>query len=131
MSQPKSALPHDKPASASRDATGKGRPVPFSETRVWDVLRECFDPEIPLNIVDLGLVHAVSVVPQKKGKHSVVVEMTLTAPGCAMGPAIVNDAKVKIEALPEVADADVRLVWEPAWKPENISPDGRKQLGLE
>ena len=103
----------------------------FSEQAVWDALKTCFDPEIPVNIVDLGLVYDLDVEPTASGKNRVDVKMTLTAPGCGMGPVIANDAKNKILALPEVEAANVVIVWDPVWTPQMISPDGRKVLGLE
>jgi probable FeS assembly SUF system protein SufT len=103
----------------------------FSEQAVWDALKLCFDPEIPVNIVDLGLIYDLVIEPAPEGKHRVAVKMTLTAPGCGMGPVIANDAKVKIEALPGVEEADVVIVWDPVWSPQMISADGRKILGLE
>lgn len=103
----------------------------FSEQRVWDALKTCFDPEIPVNIVDLGLVYDLAVEKTPAGGHHVDVKMTLTAPGCGMGPVIANDAKNKILALPGVESANVVIVWDPVWTPQMISPDGRKVLGLE
>jgi len=115
-------------ASSGQDA---GRPGGFSEEAVWTALRSCFDPEIPVNIVDLGLVYDLSIEPAPDGCHTVEVKMTLTAPGCGMGPVIAEDARRKIAALPTVATAKVHIVWDPAWTPQMISPDGRKALGLE
>lgn len=103
----------------------------FSEERVWDALRTCFDPEIPVNIVDLGLVYDLSVEANPEGRHQVEVKMTLTAQGCGMGPVIAEDARQKIAALPTVDSAKVHIVWDPVWSPQMISPEGRKALGLE
>lgn len=103
----------------------------FSEDAVWDAMRTCFDPEIPVNIVDLGLVYDVSVEPEVAGGNKVEVKMTLTAPGCGMGPVIAEDARAKIARLPGVAEAKVYIVWDPVWTPQMISPEGRKALGLE
>jgi probable FeS assembly SUF system protein SufT len=103
----------------------------FSERAVWDALRTCFDPEIPLNIVDLGLVYDLSIEPVADGRRSVEVKMTLTAPGCGMGPVIAEDARAKIAALPGVAEAKVHIVWDPAWTPQMMSTEGRQVLGLE
>jgi len=102
----------------------------FSEAAVWTALRSCFDPEIPVNIVDLGLVYDLSV-EKSGGGHSVEVRMTLTAPGCGMGPVIAEDARQKIAALPSVESAKVHIVWDPVWSPQMISAEGRKALGLE
>jgi probable FeS assembly SUF system protein SufT len=103
----------------------------FSEEAVWDALKTCFDPEIPVNIVDLGLVYDLSIEPTPDGRQSVEVKMTLTAPGCGMGPTIAEDARLKIAALPAVGAAKVHIVWDPIWAPQMISPEGRKILGLE
>lgn len=103
----------------------------FSEQAIWDALRTCFDPEIPVNIVDLGLVYDLSVEPAEGGRHHVEVKMTLTAQGCGMGPVIAEDARAKIAALPPVASAKVHIVWDPVWAPQMISPEGRRILGLE
>ena len=103
----------------------------FSEQAVWEVLKTCFDPEIPVNIVDLGLIYDLAVEPVAGGKHSVQVKMTLTAPGCGMGPVIAEDARAKIASLPTVEKAEVHIVWDPQWTPQMISDVGRKTLGLE
>lgn len=103
----------------------------FSEQAVWDTLKTCFDPEIPVNIVDLGLVYDLAIEPTAGGKHRVQVKMTLTAPGCGMGPVIAEDARGKIAALPTVEQAEVHIVWDPQWTPQMISDVGRKTLGLE
>ena len=102
----------------------------FSEAAVWTALRSCFDPEIPVNIVDLGLVYDLAVEKTPAG-NIVEVKMTLTAPGCGMGPVIAEDARQKIAALPTVESAKVHIVWDPIWTPQMISAEGRKVLGLE
>lgn len=112
----------EAPASAATE---------FSEQAVWDTLKTCFDPEIPVNIVDLGLVYDLAVEKTPEGKNSVEVKMTLTAPGCGMGPVIAEDARQKIAALPTVESAKVHIVWDPQWVPQMISETGRKVLGLE
>jgi probable FeS assembly SUF system protein SufT len=108
-----------------------GAAAAFSEQAVWDALKTCFDPEIPVNIVDLGLVYDLLVEPAGDGRNNVEVKMTLTAQGCGMGPTIAEDARGKIAALPAVASAKVHIVWDPVWAPQMISPEGRKILGLE
>jgi probable FeS assembly SUF system protein SufT len=102
----------------------------FGEELVWEALRSCYDPEIPINIVDLGLIYSLSIEPQGDDKFFVGVKMTLTAPGCGMGPVIAEDAKTRIESLPQVESARVEIVWEPVWNPQMISEDGKKKLGL-
>jgi probable FeS assembly SUF system protein SufT len=103
----------------------------FNEEAVWGALRSCFDPEIPLNIVDLGLVYDLAIDDHGEAGHTVEVKMTLTAPGCGMGPVIAEDARTKIAALPTVSAAKVHIVWDPIWSPHMISESGRKTLGLE
>lgn len=103
----------------------------FSEAAVWAALKTCFDPEIPVNIVDLGLVYDLSAEKSPSGGQVVEVKMTLTAQGCGMGPTIAEDARQKIAALPTVESAKVHIVWDPIWTPQMISPEGRKALGLE
>lgn len=103
--------------------------APDPET-IWGQLRRVFDPEIPVNIVDLGLVYTMDVSKQDDGGYKVDVAMTLTAPGCGMGPAIAEDAKGKILLVPGVASADVRITWEPPWNQSMISEEGKMKLGL-
>ena len=97
---------------------------------IWDQLRMVFDPEIPVNIVDLGLVYSMDIEKTDDKEHKVVVAMTLTAPGCGMGPAIAEDAKGKILLVPGVSDADVRITWDPPWNQQMISEEGKMKLGL-
>jgi probable FeS assembly SUF system protein SufT len=101
-----------------------------TEEQIWEVLKTCYDPEIPVNIVDLGLVYDMSLERKPEGA-SVQVKMTLTAPGCGMGGVIAGDAQQKILALPGVADANVEIVWEPQWHHSMITEQGRKVLGLD
>lgn len=103
----------------------------LSEELIWSTLRSCFDPEIPVNIVDLGLVYDMHVDRAADGKNSVSVKMTLTAPGCGMGGVIAGDAQQKILALPGVDEAVVEIVWDPPWHHSMISEQGKKVLGLE
>ncbi len=103
----------------------------FSEQAVWAALKTCFDPEIPVNIVDLGLIYDLAVESTPSGGRTIDVKMTLTAPGCGMGPVIAEDARKKIAALPTVERAKVHIVWDPQWTPQMISETGRKALGLE
>lgn len=99
---------------------------------VWDQLRKVYDPEIPVNIVDLGLVYSMDIekVEEPEPGYKVNVAMTLTAPGCGMGPAIAEDARAKISLVPGVTSADVRITWEPAWNQSMISEEGKMKLGL-
>ena len=104
---------------------------PVNEALVWQTLRTCFDPEIPVNIVDLGLVYDMQLAPVPNGGSRVDVKMTLTAPGCGMGPAIAGDAQVKLLNLEGVEDATVEVVWDPPWHHSMITPEGKRILGLE
>ncbi len=101
------------------------------EAMVWEQLKTCYDPEIPVNIVDLGLVYAMEVKDQPDGSRKVDVKMTLTAQGCGMGGSIAMDARQKLLTLPGVTEADVELVWDPPWNPQMISPEGRERLGID
>ena len=103
---------------------------PFSEEKVWDAMRGCYDPEIPVNIVDLGLIYDLKIEDGDAGKK-ISVKMTLTAQGCGMGPVIADDAKQRILALSDVESAEVDIVWDPPWNPRMISEEGKKVLGLE
>lgn len=119
----------EKAAQAAETQQGN---EPFGEEQVWEAMRNCFDPEIPLNIVDLGLVYDLRIAePDEAAKRAVNVKMTLTAQGCGMGPVIANDAKERIEALQGVSSAHVDIVWDPPWTPHMISEEGRQKLGLE
>jgi probable FeS assembly SUF system protein SufT len=106
-------------------------PLELDEKLVWDTLRTCYDPEIPVNIVDLGLVYDLKIDPLPSGHKKVSVKMTLTAPGCGMGATIAGDAQQKLLYLDEVEEAEVELVWDPPWNPSMISPEGRRVLGLD
>ena len=110
---------------------GTGHQGEFNEKAVWDALRTCFDPEIPGNIVDLGLIYDLAIEKAASGANVVEVKMTLTAPGCGMGPVIAEDARQKIASLPSVESAKVHIVWDPIWNPKMISEAGRRSLGLE
>ncbi len=108
--------------------TADGSPDPEA---VWDQLKKVFDPEIPVNIVDLGLVYSMDIIKLDDDEgYKVDIAMTLTAPGCGMGPAIAEDAKSKVLLVPGVSLAEVRLVWEPAWTQSMISEEGKMVLGL-
>ena len=101
------------------------------EKLVWETLRTCYDPEIPVNIVDLGLVYDMAVEKTPGGGSKVSVKMTLTAPGCGMGATIAGDAQQKILMLDGVGEAQVDIVWDPPWHQSMITEQGRRILGLE
>ncbi|HYG23236.1 MAG TPA: putative Fe-S cluster assembly protein SufT [Verrucomicrobiae bacterium] len=102
-----------------------------TDEQVWETLKSCYDPEIPVNIVDLGLVYEMKREPRPSGGCSVQVKMTLTAPGCGMGGVIAGDAQQKLLGLPGVEDAQVDIVWDPQWHHSMITEQGRRVLGLE
>ncbi len=123
-----------------QDADALGLPVPTLdlskasgrslEEQIWEQLRDCYDPEIHVNIVDLGLIYNLHV-EHAEGGALVFVKMTLTAPGCGMGPVLAADARRRIASLSGVKEAVVDVVWDPPWGPERISPEGRRQLGMD
>lgn len=127
-------------AGRDGDAIGKEPPEPLSlpagaddaavEQLVWTQLRTCFDPEIPINVVDLGLVYEASVSQAEDGKRMVEVKMTLTAPGCGMGEILVDDVRSKLEMIPTVAEADVELVFDPPWNRMMMSEAARLETGM-
>lgn len=98
----------------------------LDEAEIYEVLRECYDPELPVNVVDLGLIYGVEI-----GRDEVVVQMTLTAPGCSMGAMIATEIEDKLLGIPDCARARVEIVWEPPWTPHRMSADARHQLGLD
>ncbi|MBC2607705.1 putative Fe-S cluster assembly protein SufT [Pelagicoccus albus] len=117
----------EEAAKASKSESSGESP---DEEAIWQQLRNVYDPEIPVNIVDLGLVYSMVVEETENSANKVVVQMTLTAPGCGMGPAIAEDARGKVLLVPGVDEAEVNLVWEPAWDQSMISEEGRMVLGL-
>ena len=100
------------------------------EKLVWQQLRTCFDPEIPVNIVDLGLVYECDVVRGESGEREVRVRMTLTAPGCGMGDILVDDVRTKIYAIPTIAEADVELTFDPPWNHAMMSDVAKLETGM-
>lgn len=100
------------------------------EAVIWDQLATCYDPEIPVDIVNLGLVYRCKVTPLGNGERSVSVDMTLTAPGCGMGDVLVQDAKEKIAVVPTVSDVTVELVFDPPWNVGMMSEEARLQTGM-
>jgi probable FeS assembly SUF system protein SufT len=115
-----------RPEAASQGQALTGEEL---EKEVWQTLKTCFDPEIPVNIVDLGLIYDMQIAQLSDGSR-IDVKMTLTAQGCGMGGSIAADARNKLLDLPGVVEADVQVVWEPPWTPEKISPEGRTLLGI-
>ena len=103
----------------------------LTEPDVISALKQCYDPEIPVNIVDLGLIYGVSFQPAPEDRQDVTVEMTLTQQGCPSHVQISEQVKARIEQMPGVRNAAVNVVWTPPWTPERLSEDAKKQLGIE
>jgi probable FeS assembly SUF system protein SufT len=121
----------DTESQPATDKVNSGKDVGGEayKAAVWEQLKTVFDPEIPVNIVDLGLVYDCNVI-DADGKQSASVKMTLTAPGCGMGPTIAADAQSKIMTINGIDDAKVELVWDPPWNQEMISEEGKMKLGM-
>lgn len=115
----------EQPAEEIKQASG-----PVVESEVWDALRTCYDPEIPVNIVDLGLIYDVHIVDTDEGGNHVEVTMTLTAPGCGMGPFIVDDVRAKTLAVDNVTEVHVELVFDPPWDRAMMTDEAKLQLGM-
>ncbi len=106
----------------------------ITQEDVFSALKECYDPEIPVNIVDLGLIYEVRVKPTTSANiegDDIEVEMTLTAPGCPSSGYITDQVKQRLLRIPGVTEAKVEIVWYPQWTPERLTPDARKQLGID
>jgi len=114
-----------KPPELPPDAT-----VEDVRKLAWDQMRNCYDPEIPINIVELGLVYECEVAPIADGKRSISIKMTLTAPGCGMGEVLVQDVREKVEVIPTVSHVDVELVFDPPWSQSMMSEAARLQTGM-
>ncbi len=111
--------------------TGQARTVEQVEAEAWTQLKTCYDPEIPVNIVDLGLIYDCRVTPlPQPGRYQVDVKMTLTAPGCGMGPVLQQDVSNKLLSIEEVDEANVELVWDPQWNQGMMTESAKLQLGL-
>ena len=102
----------------------------FSEQLVWDQLKTCYDPEIPVNIVELGLIYDLNIKNEEDGEKNITIMMTLTAPGCGMGPVIADEVERKVSALNSVKSVKVELVWEPQWNQGMMSEAAQLELGM-
>ncbi len=105
--------------------------MPVTEEDVMSALKSCYDPEIPVNIVDLGLIYKVNFAPAEEDKQDVAIDMTLTAQGCPEHVNISMQVKSRLEQLPGIRTVAVNVVWTPPWTPERLSPEAKKQLGIE
>jgi probable FeS assembly SUF system protein SufT len=117
------------PPAGEGEGAAAASDAPFEPERVWAALRTVYDPEIPVDVVELGLVYGARWAPLPEGGHRVEVEMTVTAPGCGMGQVLQDEVRQKLLALPGVREAEVRLVWEPPWEPARMSDAARLLLG--
>ena len=127
-------------AGEDADAIGKETPEPLRvsddatdadiEALAWQQMRTCFDPEIPINIVDLGLVYGCEVIHGEDGTRRIEVKITLTAPGCGMGEILAQDVRGKLEMIPTVVEADVEVVFDPPWNQSLMSEAARLETGM-
>jgi len=120
----------DAAEGGTADEAGGFVTGPVNEEEIWQALKTCYDPEIPVNIVDLGLVYDCHVVDTDEGGNHVDIVMTLTAPGCGMGPFIVEDVRRKVLSVANVTDVHVELVFDPPWDRSMMSDEARLQLGM-
>jgi probable FeS assembly SUF system protein SufT len=116
---------------AKQAQAAEAAPVLFSEKLVWDRLKTVFDPEIPVNIVDLGLVYCCQITPAETGGHRIEIKMSMTAPGCGMGDVLRADIERKLSQLPEVRQVHAEIVFDPPWNPSRMSDAAKLQLGLD
>jgi probable FeS assembly SUF system protein SufT len=120
-------------APAAAPAVATAQPTvneAVTEDQVMEQLRTCYDPEIPVNIVDLGLIYDLQIQPLPAGGRRVEIKMTLTAPGCGMGPILQQDVEAKVSSIPGVKEAAVFLVWDPPWSRDMLTDAARLELGL-
>lgn len=127
LTLPGTPMAHEDEAPGCTEQGSKGAEMPVTEEQVFTALRECYDPEIPVNIVDLGLIYEVAI-----GEQSAVrIQMTLTSPNCPAGFSILDQVKQRVAGVEGAGEVSVELVWEPAWEPSRISAEARKQLGID
>ena len=119
-----------EPQLTPAEQAGKAETSEDLEKQLWDQMKTCFDPEIPVNIVDLGLIYDCHIEELETGSHKASVKMTLTAPGCGMGPAIQADVENKILCVETVDEVEVELVWEPQWNRDMMTEAARLELGM-
>ncbi len=110
--------------------TGKAAYGEFSPEAVWDQLRLVYDPEIPVNVVDLGLIYGIDIAHAANNKHRVDIKMTMTAPGCGMSDILKTDAHNKVAMLPNISEVNVEVVFDPPWSPERMSEAAKLKLGF-
>lgn len=116
---------------AAKTASTPEQEGPLTEQRVWDALRTVYDPELPVNIVDLGLVYSCTIAPSPDGRKTIDVRMAMTSPGCGMSNVLKSDVESKLLRLPDVKEARVEIVFDPPWNADRMSEAARLQLGLD
>jgi len=116
---------------AQQPKEAQAAPAHFSEKLVWDQLKTVYDPEIPVNIVDLGLIYSCQIIPAETGGHKIEIKMSMTAPGCGMGDVLRADIERKLSQLPEVKEVHAQIVFDPPWNPSRMSDAAKLQLGLD
>jgi len=119
----------DRPKTPE-ELLGDKRDKDSIEFAVWEQMRTCYDPEIPVNIVDLGLIYECDIHEREEGGFRVEIEMTLTAPGCGMGPVLQGDVETRVKAIPSVEEVDVKVVFDPPWTHDMLSEAAKLELGL-
>lgn len=119
--------PVEAPPKSEGDGDGVGE---VDEAQIWEQLRQCYDPEIPINIVDLGLIYECTIRPLDEGGNQVFIRMTLTAPGCGMGQVLVEDVRDRVHLVPHVTDVQVELTFDPPWNQSMMSEAARLETGL-
>jgi len=124
------AIGQEPAGTTATEAAATAENAAVSEEQVMEKLRTCYDPEIPVNIVDLGLVYDLQIQALPTGGNRVEIKMTLTAPGCGMGPVLQQDVENKVSAIPGVKEAGVFLVWDPPWSRDMLSEAARLELGM-
>ncbi|HEY2469034.1 MAG TPA: putative Fe-S cluster assembly protein SufT [Terracidiphilus sp.] len=117
------AIPSTAPASAGQ--------VELTEQLVWNTLKTVYDPELPVNIVDLGLIYSCSISSLAEGRHTIAVRMAMTSPGCGMSDILKSEVEKKLARLPQVAEAHVEVVFDPPWDPSRMSEEARLQVGMD
>jgi len=122
----KPAKRDERPPTAEPAPQNEG---PFEEERVWELLRTVFDPEIPVNVVELGLIYRCESAPLPDGGYRVDIDMSMTAPGCGMADVIQEDVRRKVRSAPGIREVNVRIVWDPPWDASRMSDAARLQLG--
>lgn len=117
-------------SAASEPLLQSQEKIPLSESLVWDTLKTVYDPELPVNIVDLGLVYSVAITPAEAG-NAIAIRMAMTSPGCGMSNVLKSDVESRLLRLPQVAEAHVEVVFDPPWDPSRMSESARLQLGMD